>query len=164
MSEQVVKYALHTEATKQAFLADYFETGIIKESSNRTGVPYETAKHWHRSSWFQEDLARMQDAANKAADKRISKLIEKSLAQIDDRIEFGEERLTKDGEIIRVKAGLAALTIATGTLFDKRQILRKGAEAESTTDDILERLADKLRSIKTPIIIDAEIVEINDPT
>ena len=163
MSE-ITQQKNHTTATKQNFLEVYFECGILREACDRTQISYETAKYWHRSSWFKEDLARMQEVANKATDRKITKLIDKSFAEIDERLMFGEERLTKEGDVIRVKPNLAALTIAAGTLFDKRQILRKAVEVESTADDILERLAEKLRTFNKPMILDAEIVEVNDPT
>ena len=75
---------------------------------------------------------------------------------------YGEERMLKDGTVVRVKAGLAALTIAAGTMFDKRQLLRKAPTQDASSDDILVRLAEKLREFAKPVVIDAEDVSFKE--
>ena len=151
-----------SDEVKQTFALDYFRSGNIKETSKELNIPYDTAKAWTKQDWCVETLSRLRVEANKATDIKISQIIDKSFEEMQDRLAYGEERMLKDGTVVRVKAGLAALTIAAGTMFDKRQLLRKAPTQDASSDDILVRLAEKLREFAKPVVIDAEDVSFKE--
>jgi hypothetical protein len=165
MSQQLEKVGFYwTDKDKEAFALDYFQTGNIKETATTLGIPYDTAKAFTKQDWCVETLSRYRVEANRAMDKKISTLIDKAFTEMEDRLDNGEERVLKNGQVVRVKPGLAAITIAAGTMFDKRQLLRKAPTQDATTDDILVRLAEKLREFAspTPVTIEAEEVQFKE--
>lgn len=152
-----------TMESKQEFCMAYFLDGNFSETCRTFGVSRDTANDWKKQTWFQETMVRLKAEADAATDRKLSRLIEMGFREMEDRIENGEERVTKTGEVVRVKTNLTSLTIATGTMFDKRALLRKTPVEDSTADDILVRLAEKLRDFAKPKeVIEAEDVDYRD--
>ena len=156
----------YTEDFKDQYVLEYYASSNMKQAAEKMGVPYETAKSWCRAEWFKQKLSAIQVASNKKIDKELTKIIEAGFAEMQDRIVNGEERVTKDGSVIKVKTNLSALTIAVGTMFDKRQLVRKEPTTIATSEDALMKLADKLRgAIAAPAVgevIDVEVTEITE--
>ena len=144
---------------KEKFVADYVLSGNLRESSTKLGVSYDVAKSWHRQEWFTTLVSQLEGERNRAMAKRLAKVLDLGVEKIEDLLENGEERVTKDGDVVSVKAPLASVVMATGTLFDKIQVLKKNPDRGDSTEDILTRLADKLRSAITKPI-QAEVIDV----
>ena len=164
-SQQAVDKSHWTNKEKQKFCMKYFLNGNFSDTCREFGISRDTANNWKKQTWFQETMVRLRTEADLATDRKLTNIIERGFKEIEDRIENGEERTLKDGSIVKVKANLTSLTIATGTMFDKRQLLRKTPVEDSSADDILVRLAEKLRDFARPKdVIEAEDVDYRDQT
>jgi hypothetical protein len=164
MTEIAVKQGYNwTKEVKESFVLDYAQTGNLTTSSQKMGIPYDTARMWARSEWFQDQLSTIEAEANRALAKRLQNVQEQLIGAIEDRIKVGDQRVTRDGEIVDVKAPLASLTISYGTLFDKAQVLKRNPSANDSTEDILSRLADKLRdAIQKPKAVDVIDIDMKE--
>lgn len=150
----------YTQTQKEDFLVAYLEHGKLSEACRQTGVGYEAAKAFKKQEWFQQGLNALRNERNAQLDAKLTVGLEKSLAAVIDRLENGEQRVTKSGEIVTIKAGLAAVTMATGVLYDKRALLR-GEGHQTAPENILEQLADKLRlAVRKENAIDVQIKEV----
>jgi len=164
-SNLVIDNSHWTMKEKTKFCMKYFLNGNFSDACREFGVSRDTANGWKKQTWFTEMMSRLRTEADAATDRKLTNIIERGFAEIEDRLVNGEERTLKDGSVIKIKANLTSLTIATGTMFDKRQLLRKTPIEDSSADDILVRLAEKLRDFAKPKdIIEAEDVEYRDET
>ena len=160
MESNLVESFRYTEDEKETFVLKYLEVGTLAEACRQTNTNYETAKVWHKAQWFQNSLIRLRFERDKLLEQKLSNLIEKGTEAMLDRIENGEQRITKSGEIVTVSPGLAALTIATGTMYDKRSMLRSGGVA-TPAENILEQLAERLKAFGAKRdVIDVEAKEV----
>jgi hypothetical protein len=152
----------YTDSQKEQFVLDYFETGNLKLSAEKLGVPYDSAKLWKRSEWFGELIGRLETEHNKSLKKRLDKIADQALSAMEDRIQNGEERITKSGKKVNMKANLSSLTMAAGVLLDKAQVLKKVPVQEASAEETLSRLADMIRNAVKPKMVpyeEATIVE-----
>mgnify|MGYP000882103540 FL=1 len=98
----------------------------MTEVAKLTGVPYPTIEGWRRQDWWKELVEKMQAEDDQKLDAKTTKLIDKALEQLMDRIENGEHIYDqKTGKIKRMPAKLRDLNTAFNTILDKRQLLRR---------------------------------------
>lgn len=115
----------------------YLSTGSLAETSRITGVPYPTMEGWKRQDWWKELVDKIQSEEDQKLDAKTSKIIDKALDQLLDRIENGEHIYDqKTGTIKRAPAKIRDLNTAFTSILDKRQLLRnkptKIVEQQST--------------------------------
>lgn len=111
------------------------------------GVPLVTLEKWKASPWWKELVAKIQSEDDQKLDAKTSKIIDKALDNILDRIENGEDIYDqKTGKIKKMPAKLRDLNAAFNGILDKRQLLRnkptKIVEQHSTALQ-LQNLADQ---------------------
>ncbi len=103
----------------------YLTTGSYAETSRLSGVPLPTLEMWKNSEWWKDLLKKIQDEDDAKLDSKTTKIIDKALEQLMDRIENGEHIYDqKTGRIKRMPAKMRDLNIAFNTILDKRQLLR----------------------------------------
>lgn len=115
------------------------------------GVSKPTIYDWkYRSSWWNELLNHLKMHHDADMEARTSGIISKALEAVEDRIDNGDEVLTKDGEVKRKAVGGRDMAIIVGTLYDKRQLMRNqptNISASSTDQDRLERLKEQYEQL-----------------
>lgn len=134
------------------------------------GVPYVTLESWKRADWWKELVAKIQAEEDQQLDAKTSKIINKALENIMDRIENGEDIYDqKTGKIKKMPAKLRDLNTAFNSLLDKRQLLRnkptKIIEQQSTAlqlQNLAEQFAKfvekKVEELPTQHYIDGDTV------
>ena len=138
----------------------------MTEVAKLTGVPYPTIEGWRRQDWWKELVEKMQAEDDQKLDAKTTKLIDKALEQLMDRIENGEHIYDqKTGKIKRMPAKLRDLNTAFNTILDKRQLLRrqptKIVEQHSTAAQ-LQNLAESFAKFvqkKTEELPDRHLIE-----
>ncbi|RQS79760.1 hypothetical protein [Burkholderia seminalis] len=141
------------EERRDAFVAAYFETGKQNESAAIAGVHRITAQKWVKAAWFEKALRQLRRDRDKGLDARITKILDRSLEELEDRIENGDRKVVTVGrgehahiEVENVPVPARDLAVITGVLFDKRAALRKAPDEDENPEmSALERIADKLR-------------------
>ena len=145
----------------------YAATGSIPRTSELAKVPLQTLRRWLDEEWFLQTMHRVKREENFEVDRRFSKIVDKALTKIEERIEGGDY-------VYDIKRGVAApvpmsgrdLAIVTGTVFDKRQLLRGEAtkiSAAVNSEEHLKKLAaDFVKFVeekrhKKEIVIEGEV-------
>lgn len=114
----------------------YMETGSFKDAAALSTVPYATIVSWSRSAeWWKVALKELREEKNDKLDGKITKVMDKVLTALEERLENGDSKLNKDGELVRVPISFRDLSIAgLAILFDKRALMR--GQATSRTEII----------------------------
>lgn len=135
------------EAKKIEALTTYLATGSPSMTAAITKIPLETIGWWQHQPWWKEKMAEIKQNENIQLDARLSKVLDKSLDAVLDRIENGEFMYDpRTGEIKRVPAKLRDVQKVAGDMIDKKQLLArvqrgKDSEKQQITADHLVQLA-----------------------
>lgn len=110
-------------------------------------VKPETLRQWRRRAWWHEAEDYAKHFLQKDLEARYTQFIHKTEEQMLDRVLNGEERITKDGSIIRVKPSLRDLTGAHAIITDKRAMIRgePTQRNEDTGTKLLGKLVEELQ-------------------
>ena len=135
------------ESKRIEAVTTYLSTGNLAETCRLLGVPIRTLEQWKSSDWWKEMVKKIQSDEDQQLDAKTSKIINKALDSLMDRIENGEFVYDqKTGQLKRSPAKLRDLNTAFNNLLDKRQLLRnkptKIVEQHSTAVQ-LKNLADQ---------------------
>lgn len=135
------------EKKKLEALTTYLSTGSISLTMSMTGVPETTLKRWRTEDWWNEHTLLIKQEETTQLDNKLSKILDKSLEAVMDRIQNGEFMYDpRSGEIRRVPAKLRDVQKVTSDLIDKKQLLNKKLQADDSkkqqvTADHLVQLA-----------------------
>ena len=151
------------EAKRIEVVTLFLSIGSMTEVAKITGVPYPTIEGWRRQDWWKELVEKMQAEDDQKLDAKTTKLIDKALEQLMDRIENGEHIYDqKTGKVKRMPAKLRDLNTAFNTILDKRQLLRnkptKIVEQHSTAAQ-LQNLAESFAKFVQKSIPEPDLVE-----
>ena len=137
------------------------------------GIADTTVTKWGNSDWFKKRLEEVRREANRILDRKITVLVDKSLAALEDRLENGDAKLvmpkgpkgehSPEPQLVRVPLTASTLTIMTGVLLDKRAAIRKDdSDEQATPTEAFQRMADKLREFaRTTKSIPADVVDVD---
>ena len=158
----------------------YLATGSIAETSRIINVPYRTVQSWKlESEWWPKVVEEIQSGENQKVDQKMSRIIDKTLEKLVERIEDGDYMYDqKTGRMVKVPLKARDLERITSGLFDKRQLIRKQPtnikSDPSNQADRLLKLAEQFASfaagkekeepkeIVDEYIVDGEWTEIKD--
>lgn len=134
------------EAKKIETVTVWLSTGSMAETSRLLGIPLKTVEGWKSQDWWKDLVKKIQAEEDQQLDAKTSKIIDKALEQLVDRLENGEHVYDqKTGKIKRMPAKLRDINTTFNNLLDKRQLLRnkptKIVEQQSTATQ-LQNLAD----------------------
>lgn len=131
-------------------VATYVATGNLKLTGRLLEIPYETLKTWHHQEWWLERVQELRDEENIELSTRLTKMLDKSLLAVNDRIEGGDYYVDhKSGQVRRIPAKLKDVASVTATLIDKRNLLRKQPTkivSDEKTNNRLDKLAEAFAS------------------
>jgi hypothetical protein len=151
----------------------YAVTGDMKKSAELAGVPYHFCQQWKKTPWFKDMLEEVRDENDALTDAKYNEIVVKTLDQIVDRLENGEVKMTKMGDLVRVPVALRDAVSAHTNIIEKRELLRGKPTSRSvstSSDDKLAKLGELFKELagkKRPVqeITDAEYTEIpNEPS
>lgn len=167
------RHGWYSEDKKFEAATLYAAVGSVTQVAKLAKVPVNTVKSWTQEDWWARYLAQVRREHNEMMDGKITKVIDKALDKIMERIEEGDYVYDiKQGKAVAMPMSGRDLAIVTGTVFDKRQLIRGEAtkiHAAQTSDAHLEKLAEKFAEFVTNKtkqkrvvegeVIDAEVVD-----
>jgi hypothetical protein len=142
----------------------------MKMVSAMTGVSHELIRQWKAQPWWKELENEIRQTQNIEMDTKLSKIVDKSLDAVLDRVENGDFIYDqKSGEIKRKPAALRDIhRVATDTI-SKRELIRGNATERKETTQIsvqeqLKMLAMEFAKWQTQPkeTIDVQMVEVID--
>ena len=159
------------ESKRIEAVTTYLSTGNLSETARILEVPLRTLETWKAADWWKEMVQKVQSDEDQQLDVKTSKIINKALDSLMDRIENGEYVYDqKTGQLKRSPAKLRDLNTAFNNLLDKRQLLRNKPTKiieQQTTAVALQNLADQFarfvkKDSKEMDYIEGETVVQND--
>jgi len=138
--------ALWTPELIRKAVSEYLDCGNYAEVGRRMNIDGSTILKWStRPEWAetQQILEAELDATYKA---RLRKAVGSGLDRMLERIEGGDVRLTKEGQLVDVPVTLRDLALASGLALDKLRLL-DGKPSRLTATASLALQADQYREI-----------------
>lgn len=137
----------YTDADKLEVVTTYLALGKIPMVEAVTGVNRHTIRQWKLQPWWREMVEQIQTESDQELDAKLSKIIERSLDAVNDRIENGDFIFDpKTGSIKRSPVKLRDVHRVSVDLLDKRDLIRGKPEQrveQAQNADVLKKLADQ---------------------
>ena len=157
---------VYTDAKRVEVVTTYLALGKVPLVSAVTGIPSQTIHNWKMLPWWKELEGEIRRDENTQLDSKLSKIIDRSLDCVVDRIERGDFLLdSRTGDVRRVPVKLRDVHKVSVDLLDKRELIRGKKEAtgdKSTVDDVIKKLAEQFKQFVTyqkATTIEGEIVD-----
>lgn len=141
----------YTPETKVQAVMAFLVTGNSKSAEVYCGVKSDIIRKWKtQSEWWPQVMQECRKKKQDELDANYTALLHQVVGQLSDRIENGDEVITKNGDKVRKLLSARDLAIITGVIYDKRALLRgdpTGRIERRTTGDNLKRLQDNFNKI-----------------
>lgn len=119
------RHGWYSDNVKMKVACAYAVTGNSKRTSEMTKVPEGTIRVWKQTEWWEEIQSRIRLEANDELDTKLTKLVDRAVDEINDRLENGDYIYNiKQDKLVRKPVGARDLASITATSLDKRQLLR----------------------------------------
>lgn len=120
--------------------------GNLREVSRQSGIPYNTLLAWKKQDWYHSMMADIRASARAEISSKMSRIVDKALAAVEDRIENGEQILNnKTGKFISKPVVLRDVAKVASDLLGKQvklqELASKEAKTEENIKDTLQQLA-----------------------
>ena len=129
----------------------YIITGNSVDASAICGIPDRTIREWTECSWWSDLVTEAKNSKNTELDALYTRIIEKAVRGVEDRLENGDAVTAKGGGVERKPVSARDLAIIAATFQDKRAIVR----GEPTTiskrineKDRLQQIASGLEAVE----------------
>ncbi len=136
-----------SEAKKIEVVTTYLALGKAPMVEAVTGVPRQTIRIWKMQPWWKELESEIRHEETQELDSKLSRIVERSLDVVVDRIENGDFILdSRSGEVRRVPVKLKDVHKVSTDLIDKRMLLRKDTfvkQDKVSVEDVIKKLADQ---------------------
>jgi hypothetical protein len=125
-------------------VTSYLATGNLRLAASIHDVSYNTVVFWKRCDWWNDMIREIQSTQNIKTDHRITKIVDKTMEAINDRLDNGDPILdSKTGKVIRIPPKLRDVKSVAKDLMDQQRFLRKeinGNQNEKEKETINNRL------------------------
>lgn len=139
------KNAVWKPEKKIEAVTTYLALGSLKQTAAVTGVSHSLIKQWHGQAWWRDLENEIVASRRVASANKLSKIVDKSLDVIDDRLDNGDFAYnSKSGEVYRKPVTLRDATTAANALMQRAAIIEKMNKDEAVievTATIQEQLA-----------------------
>lgn len=153
-----------SDAKKMEVACCYAVTGNSRRAAEITKVPEGTIRSWKSQDWWLEIQSRIVREQDEELDVKLTKLVDKAVDQVNDRLDNGDYVYNpKNDKIIRKPVNAKDLAIVTAITVDKRQLLRGQPTSrveKVSTDERLKKLANQFKqfTLARDITVDAEVI------
>ncbi len=106
---------------KQRAVATYVATGSFTRTAAITGIPESSVRLWAKQDWWDEEVRRADRLDTDELKTVFTKIAKRATEELVDRIEHGDEVITKDGTPVRKKIGGKDLAVISGISADQRK-------------------------------------------
>ncbi len=147
MTEMVRQGSKYTDEDRQRVALEFLITGNMKRVAENTGIPRTTILGWKKTEWWDEPVVNLRHEKGEELDANLTKLIDSAFDQAQDRVDNGDYRVNKNGDLIRVPMGGRDLIIAGATVYDKQRLHRSQPTSIQGNSKSIEQLAEFFREI-----------------
>lgn len=110
--------------------------GNMRLVAELTGVSYQLCRMWKQQPWWKELEAEIRASRNIQTNNKLSKLVDRSLDMIADRLENGDFVFNqKTGEVVRKEVSLRDVNVVAKDLMTQQINLQKQEKEETVTQN-----------------------------
>lgn len=136
----------YTWETKVDVATRYMMLGNMRLISEQTRIPYDTLLQWKRADWWGDLIEEIRKAKRLDRASKLSKIVDRTLDIIEDRLDNGDFILNnKTGAIERKPVSMKDANSVAKDLIDRQITIEKIAEGvearQDTVQDTLKLLA-----------------------
>lgn len=118
-------------------VSQYLVLGNMKMVAAMTGVSYDLVRQWKTQPWWSELELEIRQTQNIEMDTKLSKIVDRSLDAVLDRVEHGDFIYDqKSGEIRRKPAALRDIHRVAVDTISKRELIRGNATERKETSQV----------------------------
>ena len=107
-----------SQEARIAAVSQYLVLGNMALVSSTTGIPHQLLRAWKQQPWWADTEAQIRSTENLQIDSKLTKIVDKSLDAVMDRLENGEFVYNqKTGQVIRKQVNMKdAAKVAVDTI------------------------------------------------
>jgi len=135
----------------------YLITGNLKQAAASLQIPEVTARYWKAKDWWKQLEAEMRVSEQIQLSARMKRLVEKSMAVVEDRLENGDWQYnSKTGQLFRKPVAMkdahkVTMDMATKAIeIDEKRV--DAPELEEATQNKFVELAEKFAALAQKVI------------
>ena len=152
---------------KRIQIATAFVAGMTNATDleRLSGVSASAIRNWKQKDWWADLIERVRREQDEVIDAKFTKIIDKTLDTIVDRLEGGDYKMDRFGELHRVPVGMKDAASVATSVVDKRNLLRgkPTSRTERLSDkDQLANLAKEFRKFAGAKQIEGEVIPITE--
>jgi len=143
--------------------------GNMRLVAELTGVSYQLCRMWKQQPWWADLVAEIKATRDTQVDNKLSKLVDKSLDTIADRLENGNVVWNKKlGQIENVPVSISEATKVADTLLtqqlnlSKKKVVESGVDQQRTIQDQIKNLALEFAKFNTRRTVDVVANAVHD--
>jgi len=135
-----------SQEARIAAVSQYLVLGNMALVSSVTKIPHQLLRAWKQQPWWAEIEQQVRATENLQMDSKLSKIVDKSLDAVLDRLENGEFVYNqKTGEIVRKQVNMKDAAKVSVDLITKRELLRGNATSRTEATQI--PIEDQLKAL-----------------
>lgn len=156
----------YPDKVKIEVVTTYLALGKIPMVEVVTGVPRSTIKVWKQQPWWKDLENEIRQDDDMELDSRLSKIINRSLDAVVDRLDHGDFILdSRSGQIKRVPVKMRDAERVSTDMIDKRNLIRgkpTNITQKITVEDVMAKLAEEFKKWSTGQVQQEKLIEIED--
>ena len=157
-----------SESQRIQLVTTYLATGNLALTAATLQIPEVTARRWKAMPWFKQMVEDIRNEDNLVLDAKLSKVVNKSVDALLDRVEHGDFQYDqKSGNMVRKPISARDASVVTRDMIDRRELLqgKKQVERDSTrkVEDRLLKLAEEFTRFASSKIVQQVPYEILVP-
>ena len=157
-----------SESQRIQLVTTYLATGNLALTAATLQIPEVTARRWKAMPWFKQMVEDNRNEDNLVLDAKLSKVVNKSVDALLDRVEHGDFQYDqKSGNMVRKPISARDASVVTRDMIDRRELLqgKKQVERDSTrkVEDRLLKLAEEFTRFASSKIVQQVPYEILVP-
>lgn len=156
------KFKHWSEETKVKTVTTYLALGNAPMTAAVVGVSPGMIRQWKLTDWWKDLESQIRNEEDAELDVKLSKVIDKSLDAVMDRLEHGDFMYeAKTGKFRRKPVHMKDALKATTDMFDKRNLLRgkPTSRVEKTNvQDSLAKLAQEFAKFAMARTVEGEVI------
>lgn len=147
-------------------VTQWLAIGNMRVVAEVTGVSHDLLRQWKLQPWWNEAVAEIRATRHLAVDNKLSKIVDRSLELIEDRLEKGDVALDAKGKIYRTPVKLRDATkVATDLMTKQIEIAKLDTtenvqQQQQSVQDQIRMLAEEFAKFNKARTIDVVAKEI----
>lgn len=132
----------HSDSQKIEAVTTWLATGNLALTAATLNIPETTMRRWKALPWWIQMVEDIRSEENLQLDAKLSKVVDKSVEALLDRVEHGDFQLDqKTGRMVRKPISARDASTVTRDMIDRRELLQ-GKKVQQTNDsrNVNERL------------------------